>query len=134
MTAAQFREECRKYAKAQVEAQKADFKRLGVIGDWDHPYLTMNFETEANIIRCLGKIIKNGYFVRGFKPVNWCCDCGSALAEAEVEYKDIDSLAIDSINNAFLGDSLTFSHPNISQDEVEQELSGKKNEEPLTLP
>lgn len=95
VTAAQFREECRKYAKAQVEAQKADFKRLGVIGDWDHPYLTMNFDTEANIIRCLGKIIKNGYFVRGFKPVNWCCDCGSALAEAEVEYKDIDSLAID---------------------------------------
>jgi len=95
VTAAQFREECRKYAKKQVEGQKADFKRLGVIGDWDHPYLTMNFNTEANIIRALGEIEKQGHIQKGFKPVHWCCDCGSALAEAEVEYYDKESPSID---------------------------------------
>lgn len=92
--AAQFREECRKYARRQIEAQKADFKRLGVFGDWDNPYLTMNFDTEANIIRALGKVIENGHFVLGYKPVYWCMDCQSALAEAEVEYKDVTSDAI----------------------------------------
>ncbi len=92
--AAQFREECRKYALRQIEAQKADFKRLGVFGDWDNPYLTMNFDTEANIIRALGKVIENGHFVLGYKPVYWCMDCQSALAEAEVEYKDVTSDAI----------------------------------------
>ncbi|MGN1392709.1 MAG: isoleucine--tRNA ligase [Succinivibrionaceae bacterium] len=95
VTAAEFREECRKYAKTQVEAQKSDFKRLGVLGDWDNPYLTMNFETEANIIRALGKVAENGHLVKGFKPVHWCIDCGSALAEAEVEYYDKESYAID---------------------------------------
>jgi Isoleucyl-tRNA synthetase len=88
VTAAQFREECRKYAKTQVEAQKTDFIRLGVLGDWEHPYLTMDFNTEANIIRSLGKIIANGHLHKGSKPVHWCTDCGSALAEAEVEYYD----------------------------------------------
>ena len=92
--AAQFREECRKYAKRQIAAQMVDFKRLGVLGDWDHPYLTMNFDTEANIIRALGKVIENGHFVLGYKPVYWCMDCQSALAEAEVEYYDVTSDAI----------------------------------------
>ena len=95
VSAAEFREECRKYAKTQVEAQKADFIRLGVLGDWEHPYLTMDFNTEANIIRSLGKIIANGHLHKGSKPVHWCTDCGSALAEAEVEYYDKKSPAID---------------------------------------
>ncbi|MCK0527296.1 isoleucine--tRNA ligase [Anaerobiospirillum sp. NML120449] len=92
--AAQFREECRKYARRQIAAQMVDFKRLGVLGDWDHPYLTMDFDTEANIIRALGKVIENGHFVLGYKPVYWCMECQSALAEAEVEYYDVESDAI----------------------------------------
>ena len=92
--AATFRQECRKYAKSQVEGQKAGFKRLGVIGDWDNPYLTMNYQTEADTIRALGKVIENGHFVRGLKPVYWCMDCQSALAEAEVEYADVKSDSI----------------------------------------
>ncbi|APD50012.1 isoleucine--tRNA ligase [Francisella hispaniensis] len=90
-----FRKECRKYAKKQVEIQKKDFKRLGVLGDWEQPYLTMNFDYEANMIRALAKIIENGHLSKGFKPVHWCTDCGSALAEAEVEYADKVSPAID---------------------------------------
>ena len=89
------RELCRTFAKEQVERQKADFIRLGVLGDWDNPYLTMNFKTEAGIIRALGKIYQNGFLYQGQKPVNWCIDCGSALAEAEVEYEDKTSPAID---------------------------------------
>lgn len=95
VTAAEFRKECRKYAAKQVEGQKADFKRLGVLGDWDHPYLTMDFNTEANIIRALGKIAENDHIMKGSKPVHWCTDCGSALAEAEVEYYDKESPSID---------------------------------------
>ncbi len=95
VSAAEFREACRAYAKEQIEAQKADFIRLGVLGDWDNPYLTMNFDTEANIIRALGKIIDKGHLHKGSKPVHWCTDCGSALAEAEVEYEDKRSPAID---------------------------------------
>jgi isoleucyl-tRNA synthetase len=91
----QFRELCREYAKEQVERQKKDFIRLGVLGDWDQPYLTMDFQTEADIIRALGQIQQNGYLYQGRKPVNWCLDCGSALAEAEVEYEDKVSPAID---------------------------------------
>ncbi|WP_150149041.1 isoleucine--tRNA ligase [Candidatus Enterovibrio altilux] len=88
VSAAEFRQEGREYAAKQVEGQKADFKRLGVLGEWDKPYLTMDFNTEANIIRILGKIADNGHLHKGFKPVHWCTDCGSALAEAEVEYKN----------------------------------------------
>ncbi len=90
-----FRKECRKYAKQQVEIQKKDFKRLGVLGQWEQPYLTMDFSYEANMIRTLAKIIENKHLTKGFKPVHWCTDCGSALAEAEVEYKDKISPAID---------------------------------------
>lgn len=89
------RELCRKFASEQVERQKADFIRLGVLGDWEHAYLTMNFHTEAGIIRALSTIYRNGYLYQGQKPVNWCTDCGSALAEAEVEYEDKISPAID---------------------------------------
>lgn len=92
---AKFRELCRAYAAEQVEKQKKDFIRLGVLGDWDHPYLTMDYRTEADIMRALGQIYQNGYLYQGSKPVHWCVDCGSALAEAEVEYEDVNSPAID---------------------------------------
>src|SRR3569832_1538336 len=78
----------RAYANEQVERQKKDFIRLGVLGDWDHPYKTMAFGNEADEVRALGTILEKGYVYRGLKPVNWCFDCGSALAEAEVEYQD----------------------------------------------
>jgi isoleucyl-tRNA synthetase len=78
----------RAYASAQIELQKAGFMRLGVLGEWDNPYKTMNFSNEAGEIRALAKILEKGYVYRGLKPVNWCFDCGSALAEAEVEYQD----------------------------------------------
>ncbi|MDP3518901.1 MAG: isoleucine--tRNA ligase [Pseudohongiella sp.] len=92
---AEFRKACREYAASQVENQKKDFVRLGVLGDWDKPYLTMNFETEANIVRALGRIVENGHLVKGFKPVYWSVVGASALAEAEVEYQDKQSYTID---------------------------------------
>ena len=92
---AKFRELCRAYAAEQVEKQTKDFIRLGVLGDWDNPYLTMDYKTEADIMRALGTIQENGYLYQGSKPVHWCVDCGSALAEAEVEYEDVNSPAID---------------------------------------
>lgn len=95
ISAAEFREECRKYAAEQVDGQREDFIRLGVLGDWQNPYLTMDFATEANIVRSLSKVIENGHLHKGVKPVHWCTDCGSALAEAEVEYEDKTSPAID---------------------------------------
>ena len=93
--AATFRKKCREFAAKQVAGQKRDFQRLGVFGDWDSPYLTMDYDTEANIIRALGKIAAGGHLTKGFKPVHWCLDCASALAEAEVEYQDKQSPAID---------------------------------------
>lgn len=90
-----FRDACRSYALSQIDKQREDFKRLGVLADWDKPYLTINKDYEANIIRSLAKIIENGHLVQGYKPVHWCLDCGSALAEAEVEYKDKQSPSID---------------------------------------
>jgi isoleucyl-tRNA synthetase len=86
---------CRAYAAEQIERQKKDFERLGVLADWDHPYTTMNFANEADEIRALGKVLEKGYLYRGLKPVNWCFDCHSALAEAEVEYEDRVDVAID---------------------------------------
>ena len=93
--AAKFRELCREYAREQIARQKKDFMRLGVLGDWEHPYLTMDYKTEADIVRNLGKIQQEGYLYRGEKPVQFCLDCGSSLAEAEVEYKDKVSYAVD---------------------------------------
>jgi len=90
-----FRQLCRDYANLQVLNQKNDFIRLGVLGDWDNPYLTLKSETEANIVRALGAIYKNGLLYQGNKPVHWCLDCGSALAEAEVDYENKTSVAID---------------------------------------
>ena len=89
------RELCRTYAAEQIEGQKADFIRLGVLGDWANPYKTMDFANEAGEIRALAEMVKQGFVFKGLKPVNWCFDCASALAEAEVEYQDKKSDAID---------------------------------------
>jgi isoleucyl-tRNA synthetase len=95
ISAAQFRQACREYAASQVDGQRRDFQRLGVLGAWQRPYLTMDFAFEADIIRALGRIIANGHLHQGEKPVHWCIDCRSALAEAEVEYAEKQSIAID---------------------------------------
>lgn len=95
LSAAEFRKACREYAMQQVESQREDFRRLGVLGDWDKPYLTLDARFEAEQIRGFARIIANGHLLRGFKPVHWCLDCASALAEAEVEYADRTSIAVD---------------------------------------
>ena len=93
--ARKFRDACREFAQKQVDRQREDFIRLGVLGDWDRPYLTMHPKYEADQLRAFAKIIENGHLYKGYKPVHWCLDCGSALAEAEVEYKDKTSPSID---------------------------------------
>ncbi len=111
---AEFRKLCRDFATEQVNSQRKDFIRLGILGDWQHPYLTMNFATEADTIRTLGRIHEAGYLYRGAKPVHWCLDCRSALADAEVEYEDRTSLAIDVAfqfaDNGALAAALGFTH------------------------
>ena len=95
LSSREFRLRCREYAASQVALQSEAFQRLGVFGDWENPYLTMAPAYEADIIRSLGKIISRGHLTQGFKPVHWCLDCQSALAEAEVEYEDKASPSID---------------------------------------
>ncbi|HIG0327671.1 TPA: isoleucine--tRNA ligase [Legionella pneumophila] len=95
ITPREFRAKCREYAASQIDIQREEFQRLGVLGDWYNPYVTMDYHYEANIVRALGLMIKNGHLQQGFKPVHWCIDCGSALAEAEVDYEDKTSLSID---------------------------------------
>ncbi len=90
-----FRQKCREYAAEQIDTQRAGFKRLGVLGDWQNPYRTMDYKYEADMLRALARIVANGHVVRGAKPVYWCFDCGSALAEAEIEYGDKTSPAVD---------------------------------------
>lgn len=90
-----FRKACREYAGKQVKRQKADFIRLGILGEWDNPYITMDYQYEADIVRALKSLVEKGHLHKGYKPVHWCIDCGSALAEAEVEYQDKVSPAID---------------------------------------
>ena len=107
-----FQKACKEYAVTQIEKQKEDFIRLGVLGEWDKPYQSLDATFEADVVRALGKIYDEGHIQKGEKPVNWCQDCGSALAEAEVEYMDKISKSIDVafdvstegleiINNAF---------------------------------
>ena len=93
--AATFRQKCREYAERQIDLQRNGFRRMGVLGDWYKPYATKDFLYEADMIRALASIIEGGHLEQGAKPVNWCFDCGSALAEAEIEYKDKTSPAID---------------------------------------
>ena len=95
LSATEFRKACREYALQQVDSQRRDFRRLGVLGDWDRPYLTLDPRFEAEQIRGFARIIENGHLLRGYKPVHWCLDCRSALAEAEVEYADKTSIALD---------------------------------------
>ncbi len=95
LDAAAFRQKCREYAAEQVDTQRTDFKRLGVLGNWQKPYRTMDFSYEADMLRALARIVSNGHVVRGAKPVYWCFDCASALAEAEIEYGDKVSPAVD---------------------------------------
>ncbi len=95
LDAVAFRAACRAFAQSQIELQRTGFRRLGIFGDWEHPYLTMDPRYEAQQVRAVGKIIRNGHLYRGAKPVHWCLDCRSALAEAEVEYEDRTSSAID---------------------------------------
>ncbi len=95
VSVAQFRQHCRDYAQQQVKGQMEDFMRLGGVGQWENPYLTMNYQTEAGILRAFAKIVANGHLQKGAKPVHWCTACGSALSEAEVEYDDKTSVAID---------------------------------------
>ncbi len=101
-----FRAKCREYAAKQIDSQREDFKRLGVLGYWDTPYRTMDFKFEADMLRALAKIVANGHLARGAKPVHWCFDCGSALAEAEIEYADKVSPAIDVAYDAVDADAL----------------------------
>ena len=112
--AAQFRKLCREYAAEQIERQKAGFIRLGVLGDWQNPYRTMDFRTEADTIRALNTIRRRGYLYQGAKPVHWCLDCRSALAESEVEYESRTSPAIDVAfrvhDNSALAKLLRFTH------------------------
>jgi isoleucyl-tRNA synthetase len=93
--AATFRQKCRDYAERQIDLQRTGFRRMGVLGDWSDPYVTKKFTYEADMIRALAAIIEGGHLLQGAKPVNWCFDCGSALAEAEIEYQDKTSPAID---------------------------------------
>jgi isoleucyl-tRNA synthetase len=95
ISADEFRKACREYAQQQVNIQREEFKRLGILADWENPYLTMDFKFEANIVRGLAKILEKGHIQKGSKPVHWCMECASALAEAEVEYENKKSSAID---------------------------------------
>ncbi len=95
VSASQFIEACKQYAQGQINLQRASFQRLGIFADWQHPYITMDHQFEALVARALTEALEQGYLVRGYKPVYWCSRCGSALAEAEVEYRNKQSLAID---------------------------------------
>ena len=94
ITDSEFRQECRDYAKGQIDVQREEFKRLGITGDWDNPYITMDFNFEANTVREIGRFLANGGLYKGAKPVHWCVSCATALAEAEVEYEDHTSHSI----------------------------------------
>ncbi|MGB6452820.1 MAG: isoleucine--tRNA ligase [Steroidobacteraceae bacterium] len=123
LDATAFRAACRAFASQQIDLQRADFKRLGVLGDWDHPYLTMDPRYEAQQIRALGRIVRAGHVYRGVKPVHWCTECRSALAEAEVEYEDRVSPAVDvafhAINNRDLESRLGLSSGALGTSQVD---------------
>jgi isoleucyl-tRNA synthetase len=101
-----FREHCRTYAAGQMAIQRDEFERLGVLGDWEHPYATMQYAYEANVVRSLADILAGGHIQQGFKPVHWCLDCRSALAEAEVDYEDKTSASIDVVFDAVTPEAL----------------------------
>lgn len=94
LTPVELRQKCREFAHKNLKGQESEFKRLGVLGDWEHPYLTINPEFEAEQVRVFGEMFKKGYVEKGLKPVYWCASCETALAEAEVEYADHTSTSI----------------------------------------
>jgi len=110
----EFRAECREYAKSQIDIQREEFKRLGIIGDWENPYITMDYHFEANTVREIGKFLSNGGLYKGAKPVHWCVSCATALAEAEVEYDDHTSHSI--YVKFAAGEDLTDIAPELSAD------------------
>jgi len=114
ITDSEFRAECREYAGGQIDVQREEFKRLGVIGNWDHPYVTMDYHFEANTVREIGKFLANGGLYKGAKPVHWCVSCATALAEAEVEYDDHTSHSI--YVKFAAGEDLTGIAPELSGD------------------
>lgn len=124
---AEFRKSCREYADKQVDGQRKDFIRLGVFGDWQNPYKTMNYKYEADIIRALNDIYKNGHLIKGYKPVHWCTACSSSLAEAEVEYANKTSPSIDvkfTVTNKYLDKLLSkFDSSNYNNSLGEGDLS-----------
>ncbi|CBL43907.1 Isoleucyl-tRNA synthetase [gamma proteobacterium HdN1] len=130
---AEFRQKCREYAMKQVEGQRKDFIRLGVAGDWQRPYLTMDYKVEANIVRALGRIIANGHLVKGFKPVYWSVVGGSALAEAEVEYQDKTSTQVD-VRFAFASPALLVERCGIQLSDSEKVSVVIWTTTPWTLP
>uniref|UniRef100_UPI004029D2EB isoleucine--tRNA ligase n=1 Tax=Candidatus Wujingus californicus TaxID=3367618 RepID=UPI004029D2EB len=108
LTKQEIRKRCKKYAEKFVKLQKTQFKALGIIGDWEHPYLTFDPKYEAGIIEVFGKLVEKGYIYRSLKPIHWCTKCQTALAEAELEYSNETSTSIyvnfklvDSIGNLF---------------------------------
>src|SRR5699024_8250585 len=94
MTLAEYRQKCYDYALTQVDKQREDFKRLGVSGEWDNPYITLTPDYEAAEIRVFGKMAEKGYIYKGLKPIYWSPSSESSLAEAEIEYKDVKSASI----------------------------------------
>lgn len=100
LSKAEFRKACRKYAYKHIKNQRDSFKKLSILADWNNPYLTMNYKQEADTLRALGKIIENGHFIHSLKPINWCLNCESSLAEAEVEHEEITSCSMDVVFSA----------------------------------
>ena len=110
--AGEFRRRCREYAQGQIEIQREEFQRLGVGGDWQNPYITMDYKFEADTVREIGRFLHNGGLYKGAKPVYWCVSCATALAEAEVEYEDHTSHSIYVKFSA--GESLSDLHPSLN--------------------
>ena len=116
-----FRQKCREYAGKQIDLQREGFKRLGGLADWDNPYASRDFSFEANMLRALGRIVERGHLKRGVKPVHWCFDCGSALAEAEIEYADKTSTAVDVLFEA------------VDQAAMAEKFGARSGEEPIGM-
>ena len=107
ITVSEFRQKSREYAAKQVDLQRQDFIRLGIFADWYNPYQTMDYSFEGDVIRTLAQIVENGHLHKGVKPVHWCVNCGSSLAEAEVEYKDKTSSSVYVLFEALEAKALT---------------------------
>jgi len=130
MSKGDFRAYCREYAKGFVDVQKEEFKRLGVLGDWDNPYITMDYKYEADIVRELGKFVGNGGVYKGKKPIHWCASCVTALAEAEVEYDDHTSPSVF-VKFELDGTLADFADRNPKAGETLEKLNSASNGKPV---